>query len=148
MEVQGPTDTATGRSSRIVRRYFLVFATLIGGVLSASVLIEMAFRYEEAMRQLDVVHQQMAELAALRIRNYVEGIAQSVRVAAQPNQVSEPYVTKEYISNLQDLRKNVPAIREIVILDLQGREVLRQSRIGPSLPRADANHSLASYFLS
>ena len=139
MEVQGPTDTVTGRSSRIVRRYFLVFATLIGGVLSASFLIEMAFRYQEAMRQLDVVHQQMAELAGLRIRNYIEGIAQSVRVAAQPNQASEPYVTKEFISTLQDLRKNVPAIREVVILDLQGTEVLRQSRIGQSLPRADAN---------
>jgi signal transduction histidine kinase len=148
MEVQGSTDTVMRRSNRIVRRYFLVFATLIGGVLSASFLIEMAFRYREAMQQLDVVHQQMAELAALRIRNYIEGVAQSVRVAAQPKQVNEPYVTKEYISTLQDLRKNVPAIREIVVLDLQGMEVLRQSRIGPSLPRADANHSSASYFLA
>jgi len=147
MEMQGPADTVIGRPSRIVRRYFLVFATLIGGALSTSFLMELAFRYQEAMQQLDVVHQQMAELAALRIRNYVESIAQSVRVAAQPGQVSEPYVTKEYISTLNDLRKNVPAIREIVALDLQGREVLRQSRIGPSLPQVDADHSSAPHFL-
>jgi signal transduction histidine kinase/CheY-like chemotaxis protein len=147
MEVRGQTDTVIRRSSRIVRRYFLVFATLIGGVLSTSFLIEMAFRYQEAMQQLDIVHQQMAELAALRIRNYVESVAQSVRLAAQPGQVNEPYVTKEYISTLHDLRKNVPAIREIVALDLGGREVLRESRIGPSLPQPDARHSSAPYFL-
>jgi len=148
MEMQSAADTAIKRPSRIVRRYFLVFATLIGGVLSTSFLIELAFRYQEAMQQLDVVHQQMAELAALRIRNYVENVAQSVRLAAQPAQASEPYITKEYISNLNDLRKNVPAIREIVALDLQGREVLRQSRIGPSLPQPNANHSSAPHFLA
>ena len=62
--------------SGIVRRYFLIFAALIGGSLAASLLVELGFRFAETKKSLETTHQQMAELAAVRIQNYVEGIAQ------------------------------------------------------------------------
>src|SRR6202041_44799 len=126
----------TARRGRIVRRYFLIFATLVGGSLVASVFVEMGFRFQEARQNLAVVHRQMAELAALRIQNYIEDVAQAVRLTAQPRSVEHGRVTSDYVTDLRNLLKNVPAIRDVVAIGLDGRENLRQSRIGRSLPDA------------
>jgi signal transduction histidine kinase len=131
----------TGRRSRIVRRYFLIFATLVGGSLVLSVLLEMGFRFQEIRQNLEVVHRQMAELAALQIRNYIEEVAQAVRLAAQPRNLIGGRITDDYVSELRSLLKNVPAIRDVVAVGLDGREQLRLSRIGPSLPDARAEHA-------
>jgi signal transduction histidine kinase len=131
----------TSRRSRIVRRYFLIFATLVGGSLVLSVLLEMGFRFQEIRQNLEVVHRQMAELAALQIRNYIEEVAQAVRLAAQPRNLIGGRITDDYVSELRSLLKNVPAIRDVVAVGLDGREQLRLSRIGPSLPDARAEHA-------
>src|SRR5467141_3089950 len=95
----------TGRRSRIVRRYFLIFATLVGGSLVLSVLLEMGFRFQEIRQNLEVVHRQMAELAALQIRNYIEEVAQAVRLAAQPRNLIGGRITDDYVSELRSLLK-------------------------------------------
>lgn len=136
----------TGRRGRLVRRYFLIFATLIGGSLVAGILVEMGFRFQEARQNLEVVHRQMAELAALRIRNYIEDVARAVHLAAQPRNVIGGRVGDDYITDLRDLLKNVPAIRDVVALDTDGHEELRLSRIGRSVPDAGADHSSTAYF--
>ena len=81
MGAQGHEGPA-GQRGRIVRRYFVVFALLVGGSLAISAIVEMGFRFQETRRNLDLVHHQMAEVTALRIRNYIEDIAQAVQVAA------------------------------------------------------------------
>jgi two-component system, NtrC family, sensor kinase len=140
------SDALKQRRGRIVRRYFLIFVTLVGGSLLVSLLLEMGFRVWETRWNLDVVHRQMAELAALRIHNYVENVAQAVRLAAQPRHVVEGRVSDEYISDLRDLLKNVPAIRDVVAIGLDGREMLRVSRIGASALDAGADHAPEAYF--
>jgi signal transduction histidine kinase len=131
----------TGRRSRIVRRYFFIFASLVGGSLVLSMLVEMGFRFQETRQNLEVVHRQMAELAALQIRNYIEEVAQAVRLAAQPRNLIAGRVTDDYVSELRSLLKNVPAIRDVVAIGLDGHEQLRLSRIGPSLPDGRAEHA-------
>ena len=138
----------THRRGRIVRRYFLIFATLIGGSLIISVLMEMGFRYQEIRQNLEVVHRQMAELAALRIRNYIEEVAQAVRLAAQPRKLTDGRLGDDYVAELRNLLKNVPAIRDVVALGLDGREELRLSRIGPSLPDAGVDHASDPAFIA
>jgi signal transduction histidine kinase len=138
----------THRRGRIVRRYFLIFATLIGGSLIISVLMEMGFRYQETRQNLEIVHRQMAELAALRIRNYIEEVAQAVRLAAQPRKLTDGRLGDDYIAELRNLLKNVPAIRDAVAIGLDGREELRLSRIGPSLPDARADHAADPAFVA
>jgi signal transduction histidine kinase/HAMP domain-containing protein len=140
------TAAGAGRRGRIVRRYFLIFAALVGGALVASVLVEMAFRFQETHRNLEVVHRQMAEFAALQIRNYIEDVAQSVRLAAQPRSLPGGRLTDDYIADLRNLLRNVPAIRDVVALGPDGHEVLRLSRIGPSRPDPKADHASAPYF--
>src|SRR5215472_16306624 len=139
-------DASNPRRGRIVRRYFLIFVTLVGGSLLASLLLEMGFRLWETRWNLDVVHRQMAELAALRIRNYIENVAEAVRLAAQPRHVAQGRVSNEYISDLRDLLRNVPAIRDVVAIGTDGREMLRLSRIGTSSVDAAADHASEPYF--
>jgi signal transduction histidine kinase/CheY-like chemotaxis protein len=141
-----PATSRADRRGRIVRRYFLIFAILVGGSLIASIFVEMGFRFRETSRNLGVVHRQMAELAALRIQNYIEDVAQAVRLAAQPRRVVDGHVTDDFIIDLRNLLKNVPAIRDVVAVGLDGRENLRLSRIGRSLPDAGADRSSAPDF--
>src|SRR5262249_29234478 len=142
----GNPDALKPRRGRIVRRYFLIFVTLVGGSLAVSLLLEMGFRVWETRWNLEVVHRQMAELAALRIRNYIENVAQAVRHAAQPRHVAQGRVSNEYISDLRDLLKNVPAIRDVVAIGTDGREMMRLSRIGASSVEADVDHAAEPYF--
>jgi signal transduction histidine kinase len=139
-------DQTRGRGGRLVRRYFLFFVTLVGGSLVISVLVEMGFRFQETHRNLQVLHGQMAELAALQIQNYIEDIAKAVRLAAQPRHLVGGRLTDDYPAELNTLLKNVPGIRDVFSLGLDGREQFRVSRIGPSVPDARADHSAAPYF--
>jgi hypothetical protein len=96
------------RRVRIVRRYFPVFATLVGASLIAGILLEMGFRFRETRQNLELAHRQMAELAALRIRNYIEDVAQAVSLAAQPRNVAQGRVADNYIADLRDPRSPEP----------------------------------------
>jgi signal transduction histidine kinase/CheY-like chemotaxis protein len=145
-EAQGVAFKGSGRRGGLVRRYFLVFATLIGGALVAGLLVEMGFRFQETRHNLEVEHRQMAELAALRIMNYIEGVAGAVRLAAQPRRAVDGRVTDDYVTDVRNLLRNVPAIRDVVAVGLDGHENLRVSRIGRSLPDAAADHSSEAYF--
>jgi two-component system, NtrC family, sensor kinase len=135
------SDALKHRRGRIVRRYFLTFVALVGGSLVASLVVEMGFRLWETRWNLEVVHRQMAELAALRIRNYIDNVADAVRHAAQARHVAQGRVSGEYMSDLHDLLRNVPAIRDVVAVGLDGRETMRLSRIGTSSLDAGADHT-------
>jgi signal transduction histidine kinase len=132
----------------IVRRYFLTFATLVGSCLVVAVLVELSFRFAETRQNLETVHHQMAELAAVRIENYVDDIAHALRVAATPRQLDEHRLTSDYAFNLRTLLKNVPSIRDVFAIGLDGREQLRVSRIAPSVPNASADHSADPSFIA
>jgi signal transduction histidine kinase len=140
------SDALKQRRGRIVRRYFLTFVALVGGSLLVSLMLEMGFRLWETRWNLEVVHRQMAELAALRIRNYIDNVADAVRHAAQARHVAQGQVSGEYIADLRDLLRNVPAIRDVVAIGLDGRETLRLSRIGASSLDAAADHSVEPEF--
>jgi signal transduction histidine kinase/HAMP domain-containing protein len=135
-----------GRRGRIVRRYFLVFAVLVGGSLVTSAVVEMVFRFQETHRSLALLHERTAELAALRIRDYVDDIAQAVQLTAQTREVVENGITANYIFDLRNLLKNVPATRNLIVVGPDGRERLRQSRIGPSRPDPSADHTADPFF--
>jgi len=98
-------ETAPDLRGGIVRRYFLIFATLVGGSLAGSLLVELGFRFVETRQTLEVVHHQMAELAATRIQNYVEEIAQALRIAATPHSLNNGQLTPDYAFNLRILLK-------------------------------------------
>ena len=135
-----------GRRGGIVRRYFFIFAALVGGSLAAGLFVELAFRFQETRQTLETTHQQMAELAALRIQAYVEDIAQAMQMAATPRQLSDGRLTDDYRFNLRTLIRDMPAIRDAFALGLDGREKYRESRIAASVPDMSADHSSEAFF--
>jgi signal transduction histidine kinase len=146
-DVTPPESQVADRRGRIVRRYFLIFATLVGGALIVSALAEMAFRFQETRRNLEIVHRQMAEIAAVRIRDYIEDVAQALRLAAPPRRMENGRIGSDYVLELRNLIRSVPSVRDVVALGLDGREQFRVSRIGPSVPNAQADHSSAAHFI-
>jgi signal transduction histidine kinase len=132
----------------IVRRYFFVFATLVGGCLITSLLVELGLRFSETRQDLETIHHQMAALAAIRIQNYVDGIAQAIRIASAPRQLSDHRLTEGYAFNLRTLIKDEPAIRDVFAISLDGQEQFRESRIAPSMPDARINHSSEPFFIA
>jgi signal transduction histidine kinase len=142
------TGPAPGLDRRhgIIRRYFLIFATLVSGSLAASLFVELAFRFEEAQQTLETTHRQMAELAALRIQNYVGDIADALRIAAPPRSLNNGRLTNDYLFNLRTLLKNAPAVRDVFAVGLDGREQYRESRIAASIPDTAADHSHEPFF--
>ena len=124
-----------GTRGRLVRRYFLVFATLVGGSLLISILVEMAFRFQESHRNLQLIQGQMADLAAFQIQNYIDDVAKAIRLAAQPQTIVAKHVTEDYPTQLSMLLKNVPAIRDLVSIGLDGREQYRRGEF--ALPRVN-----------
>jgi signal transduction histidine kinase len=137
---------ASDRRGSIVRRYFLIFATLVGGSLAGSMLLELGFQFAETRQNLETFHHQLAELAALRIENYVEDIAQAMRIAAAPRQLDRHRLTDDYVFNLRILIKNRPEIRDVFAIGLDGRERFRESRIDTSGPNTSIDHSAAPFF--
>src|ERR1700733_14715181 len=142
------TGPAPGLDRRhgIIRRHFLIFATLVSGWLAASLFVELAFRFEEAQQTLETTHRQMAELAALRIQNYVGDIADALRIGAPPRSLNNGRLTNDYLFNLRTLLKNAPAVRDVFAVGLDGREQYRESRIAASIPDTAADHSHEPFF--
>ena len=140
------TGPGLDRRHGIIRRYFLIFAALVSGSLAASLFVELAFRFEEAQQTLETTHQQMAELAALRIQNYVGDIADALRIAAPPRSLNNGRLTDDYLFNLRTLLKNAPAVRDVFAVGLDGREQYRESRIAASIPDTAADHSHEPFF--
>ena len=138
------TDAGGGRGG-IVRRYFLVFALLVGGTLVASAALEMVFRFQDSRRSLDVLQREMAAAAAFKIQNFIDDITHTLRLAAQARTVIERGITGEFAFELRTLLKNAPAIRDVAVLTPDGRERLRQSRIGTSRPDPAADLSAAPH---
>jgi signal transduction histidine kinase/HAMP domain-containing protein len=145
-DATSPEVLGSEQRSGIVRRYFFTFATLVGGSIILSMLLELGFRLVETRKELAAVNQQMAELAAVRIENYVEEIAQAIRVAASPRQLDNGRVTRDYAFNLRNLIKNEPSIRDVFAVGLDGGEQLRASRIAPSVPDTSADYSADRFF--
>jgi signal transduction histidine kinase len=111
-----------------------------------SAIVEVAFRFQETRRDAGLLHRRTAEVAALRIRDYIEDIAQAVRRTTQVREVIERGITDQYIFDLRNLLRNVPAIRDLTVIGPEGREQLRQSRIGPSRPDPAVDHAGAAFF--
>jgi signal transduction histidine kinase len=145
--LSGPAP-GVDRRGGIVRRYFLIFAALVSGSLAAGLFVELAFRFQETRQTLETAHLQMAELAALRIQNYVTDIADALHMAAAPRELKGGRLTDDYVFNLRTLIRNAPAIRDAFAVGLDGREQFRESRIAASVADAGADHSSEPFFIA
>jgi signal transduction histidine kinase/DNA-binding response OmpR family regulator len=137
----------------LLRKYLVVLLLLVGGVLTASSLVEFYFSYEEIKREIVDLEREKATAAAHRIEQFVLSIEQQVRGTLTPNagdsaQVSTERgagssggslasaIIEERVIQFVRLLRNVPAVVEIQHLDSGGKERLSISRV--DLDRMDS----------
>ena len=68
-----------GERQRLVKDYFFVSAILIVGGLISAGLLEIYFRYREGLEQIGIVQQDAATNAALRIEQFIQDIATTMK---------------------------------------------------------------------
>ena len=114
---------------RLFQKYAVLFATLVGGVLLASTLIEIYFSYQENKTTLVRIEREKAVAAATTIEQFVKEIERQLRWSAQYLVDSPAEALEQRELDYLRLLRHVPAIAELSHLDSSGKEELKVSRL-------------------
>ena len=132
---------------RLFRKYAVLFATLVGGVLLASSLIEIYFSYQENKTTLVRIEREKAVAAATTIEQFVKEIERQLRWSTQYLAESPAEGLEQRELDYLRLLRNVPAIAEISHLDPSGKEQLRVSRMAMDVRGSQKDFSREPKFL-
>ena len=135
------------RRSRLVRNYFFIFATLIGGGLVTSGLLEIYFRYYENQEQIAVTQGEAAKAAVTKIAQYILEIEGQMKSATLSQVVAVNGLSPEYRFELSKLLYVAPAITDVAAVDEQGTARLQVSRFRATEPSGNADYSKSPAFL-
>src|SRR5262250_1479152 len=134
-----------GERQRLVRDYFFVSAILIVGGLISAGLLEIYFRYREGLEQIGIVQQDAATNAAVRIEQFIQDIATTMKAVTKSAGIPRKEMPIDYEFELKRLFFLAPAITEALVLDTEGVIQARVSRfraVSPLLKR-DLSQSAA-----
>lgn len=127
----------------LFKKNALILSTLIGLSLLLSGALSISYSYRENQQALVKLQREKAEAAATRIGQYLFDIEKRAGVTAVAMQ-DVPALDKR-MAEIQLLRRTV-AINEIVLLDRQGKEVLRVARQTADVVRSGRDFSDTEYF--
>jgi signal transduction histidine kinase len=125
----GRAASARRGSGRLLRRTFLIALVLVSGGLLTSGAVELFFRYRESVEGIEALQQEMARGAAFKIQQFLQDIEKTLRTATQTPDIVRAGLTEAYRFYLTRLLKSTPAITTVVVLDTDGRERLKASRV-------------------
>jgi signal transduction histidine kinase/CheY-like chemotaxis protein len=114
-------------SSRLYRKYLVIFVLLVGAVLLAGGASDLYFSYYETRDATVALHREKAAAAAIRIEQFIREIEQHVGWTNLLPRVADP-LAQRYVEFIKLLRQ-APAITDAIWLDARGREQLRVSRL-------------------
>jgi signal transduction histidine kinase len=140
-------DSSARPRGRLVRKYFFIFAALIGGGMITSGLLEIYFRFYEDQEQIAAVQAEAAKTAVSKIAQYVLEIEGQMKSATLSRVIAVNGLVPEYRFELSKLLYVAPAITEAVALDGQGNARLHLSRFRSVGPAESIDHSKSAAFL-
>ncbi len=125
------TDYGNARrgSGRLVRRSFIIALVLLSSGFIAGGAMELWFRYQESVSSIWSLQTEMAEGAAFKIHQFMQGIEKTMRISTQSQRIVDSGLTEEFEVELIKLLKAVPAITVVSALDLSGQEQFKLSRV-------------------
>jgi signal transduction histidine kinase len=115
--------------SRLFRKYVVIFASLVSGVLIASGALEIYFSYRENQQALATLQREKALAAATRIELFVREIERQLGWTTHPLLATGAAALEQRRVDYFRLLRQVPAITDVSWLDTKGREQLRVSRL-------------------
>jgi signal transduction histidine kinase len=127
-------------SSRLYRKYVVIFVLLIGAVLLAGGVSDLYFSYFETRDATVALNREKAAAAAIRIEQFTREIEQHVGWTNLLPRGADP-LAQRHIEFIKLLRQ-APAITDAIWLDARGREQLRVSRLAMDRVRSGTDFSL------
>jgi signal transduction histidine kinase/HAMP domain-containing protein len=132
---------------RLFWKYVVLFVILVSGALVTSGLVEIYFSYQENKTALVRIQREKAEGAASKIEQYIKEIERQIGWTAQPVWGTQTGSVDQRRFDYLRLLRQVPAITEISLLDLSGKEQLRVSRLAMDVVGSQADFSMEPKFL-
>jgi HAMP domain-containing protein len=106
----------------------------VSGGLITSGVVELFFRYRESVESIGALQREMAKGAAFKIQQFIEEIEKSLRAATQTKEIVTAGLTEAYRFELIKVLKIVPAIIEAAVVDPNGHEQMKVSRLRTIIP--------------
>ncbi len=114
---------------RLFRKYVVLIMALVSGALVISAGIELYAAYRESTAALGRFQREKAINAAVRIEQFVNGIAQQIGWTNETQWGSRAVAPSERRFEYLRLLRQAPAITELTRLDASGHEEVRVSRL-------------------
>jgi len=137
-------DPLPARSS-LFGKYVVYFVALVSTALIVSGLVGLYFTYEESKAARLNLQREKAEAAALRIENYIDEIERQLGWMRLPQ--TGPAVPEQRLIDYLKLLRQVPAITDASLIDPNGHEQLRVSRLGVNVIGSSADRSQSAAFV-
>ena len=120
-------------------KYVVYFVALVSTALIVSGLVGLHFTYQESKAARLALQREKAEAAASRIQTYIQEIERQIgwMRLAPPLHADAEQRRLEYLK----LLRQVPAITDVSLVDLNGRERLRVSRLGMNVTKSNVDFS-------
>jgi signal transduction histidine kinase len=114
---------------RLLHRTFLVAFLLVSGGLISSGAVELYFRYRENVEAIGALQREMAQGVAFKIHQFVQDIEKTLRASTQTPEIITGGLTEAYRFQLIKLLRVAPAITTAIVMDNDGHEQLKVSRV-------------------
>jgi signal transduction histidine kinase len=123
------TSSSGGGSGRLLRRTFLIAFLLVSGGLLTSGAVELFFRYRESVESIGALQREMAQGVAFKIQQFVLDIEKTLRASTQTPEMITGGLTDTYRFQLIKLLRVAPAVTTATVMDSNGREQFKVSRV-------------------
>jgi hypothetical protein len=134
------------RRGRLVRNYFFIFVTLIGGGMILSGLTEIYFRSYETREQIGTLQGETANAALSKIAQYILTIEGQMKSTSLSQQAERGFASSNKFE-LMKLLYVAPAISEAAAIDRDGIPRDHVSRFRAILPNEETDYSKSVAFL-
>jgi signal transduction histidine kinase/HAMP domain-containing protein len=135
------------RRGKLVRNYFFIFVTLIGGGMIVDALTEIYFRSYEAREQISLLQGEAANAALSKIAQYILTIEGQMKAATLSREIAEGGFDPAHKFELMKLLYVAPAITEAAAIDGDGVPRIHISRFRTILPSEETDYSKSPAFL-
>jgi signal transduction histidine kinase/HAMP domain-containing protein len=140
-------DSFGRRRGRLVRSYFFIFVTLIGGGMIISGLTEIYFRSYETREQIGLIQDAAANAALLKIGQFILTIEGQMKSTSISEQIAGGRFAPGNKFELMKLLYVAPAISEAAAIDGDGVPRVHVSRFRAILPDEEKDYSKSTAFL-
>jgi hypothetical protein len=116
----------------LVRRTFIIALILLSSGFIAGGAIELGFRYQESVNSIWLLQTEMANRAAFKIHQFMQGIDKTMRTVTQTQRLAESGLTKDFEFALIKLLKRVQLALPGDLISRSDDEVFLRAKGGVS----------------